>query len=112
MDSSTTVCLEKNKCFKKHSKLPCFLFYFSMLLCDEMLVCEGVGRMQNKGSEVKCSGKASAIPGVFPYARTHTQVLIPKLKIIFKHKFISKFSGTLFVQKEKYPRSTHCRWDQ
>jgi hypothetical protein len=55
-----------------------------MLQCDEMLVCEGVGRIQNEGSEVKCSGQASAIPGIFLYACTHTQVLIPKFKIIFK----------------------------
>jgi hypothetical protein len=47
-----------------------------------MLVCEGVEGYRMKA--VKCSGQASAIPGIFLYACTHTQVLIPKLKIIFK----------------------------
>jgi hypothetical protein len=64
------------------SKLAHFPFYFSMFQCDEMLVCEGVGRIQNESSEVKCSLQASAIPQIVLHM--HTDVLIPKLIIIFK----------------------------
>jgi hypothetical protein len=53
-----------------------------MFHCDEMLVCEGVGRILNEDSEVKCSGQGFAIPHIVLHM--HTEVLIPKLIIIFK----------------------------
>jgi hypothetical protein len=31
------------------------------------------------------------------------------VKLSFKHKFVSKFSGSLFVQKEKWPSTTYLQ---